>query len=66
MKINEINNLKEEIEIYKKLIDLIFKILYSIEIPTFKKININFVLVLLIKLIIMILVQMKKMKLFIN
>ena len=37
MKINEINNLKEEIEIYKKLIDLIYKILYFIEIPTFKK-----------------------------
>ena len=37
MKINEINNLKEEIEIYKKLIDLIYKILYFIEIPTFKR-----------------------------
>jgi hypothetical protein len=37
MKINEINNLKEEIETLKKLIDLIYKILYFIEIPTFKR-----------------------------
>ena len=30
-------NLKHDIELYKKLIDLIYKILYYIEIPTFKR-----------------------------
>lgn len=37
MKINEVKNLKEEIEVMKKLIDIIYKIIYFIEIPTFKR-----------------------------
>lgn len=36
-KINQVKNLKHDIELYKKLIDLIYKILYYIEIPTFKR-----------------------------
>ena len=36
-RINEVKKLKEEIEIYNKLLELIYKILFYIEIPTFKK-----------------------------
>ena len=35
--INEIEQLKIELNIYKKLVDLVYKIIYFIEIPTFKK-----------------------------
>ena len=35
--INDIEQLKVELNIYKKLVDLVYKIIYFIEIPTFKK-----------------------------
>ena len=41
-KINQINQIKEDIEILKKLIDIIYRILYYIEIPAYKKDQYNF------------------------
>ena len=35
--INDIEQLKNDLNIYKKLVDLVYKIIYFIEIPTFKK-----------------------------
>ena len=35
--INDIEQLKIELNLYKKLVDLVYKIIYFIEIPTFKK-----------------------------
>ena len=35
--INDIEQLKIELNIYKKLVDLVYKVIYFIEIPTFKK-----------------------------
>ena len=35
--INDIEELKNELNIYKRLVDIVYKIIYFIEIPTFKK-----------------------------
>ena len=40
--INDIEQLKIELNIYKKLVDLVYKIIYFIEIPTFKKDQYNY------------------------
>ena len=40
--INDIEQLKTELNIYKKLVDLVYKIIYFIEIPTFKKDQYNY------------------------
>ena len=42
--INDIEQLKTELNIYKKLVDLVYKIIYFIEIPTFKKDQYNYYL----------------------
>ena len=40
--INDIEQLKIDLNIYKKLVDLVYKIIYFIEIPTFKKDQYNY------------------------
>ena len=40
--INDVEQLKIELNIYKKLVDLVYKIIYFIEIPTFKKDQYNY------------------------
>ena len=40
--INDIERLKSELDIYKRLIDLVYKIIFFLEIPTFKKDQYNY------------------------
>ena len=49
--IYQVKTVKEEIEVYKKLIDLIYKILFFIEIPTYKKDQYNYYIAFIKKVI---------------